>query len=235
MKTITCPHCNKEFPEAPPKAKRPSKPREHREYLPMKPLDLRSMHVEIVGDSALVCHPWTERYLGRGCCQGGTIAPRPKRVKPPKPVDPGIEMRKHLYIISKNGEPLVCGFPSAVVKDAAVAACAYVAGVTKLTARSCFGILPDDLIVINGTPTLREDKLQSSFASLKFEDVRYRAEFKTWSSTFMVRFNANQLSAERIIDIFDTAGFAIGIGEWRPYMGGHNGTFHARMVESPVT
>jgi hypothetical protein len=44
-----------------------------------------------------------------------------------------------------------------------------------------------------------------------------------------VRYNRNVLSAEQIVSLFNTAGFAIGIGEWRPQKNGGFGMFHVEM------
>jgi hypothetical protein len=45
-------------------------------------------------------------------------------------------------------------------------------------------------------------------------DIRYRGEFKTWSATVTVRYNARVLSADQVVNLFNTAGFAVGVGEW---------------------
>ena len=45
-----------------------------------------------------------------------------------------------------------------------------------------------------------------------------------------VRFNANVLSAEQIINLFNTAGFGVGIGEWRSEKDGQHGLFHVATV-----
>ena len=50
--------------------------------------------------------------------------------------------------------------------------------------------------------------------SLFSRDVRY------------VAFNANVLSAEQIVNLFNTGGFGIGVGEWRPQKDGPFGRFH---------
>jgi hypothetical protein len=46
---------------------------------------------------------------------------------------------------------------------------------------------------------------------------------------FQVRHNPNVLSVEQIINLFNVAGFAIGVGEWRPQKDGSNGMFHVEM------
>ena len=57
-------------------------------------------------------------------------------------------------------------------------------------------------------------------------DLRYRGEFKQWSTTLNIRYNANVMSMEQIVNLFNIGGFSCGVGEWRPEKGGSNGMFH---------
>jgi hypothetical protein len=57
-------------------------------------------------------------------------------------------------------------------------------------------------------------------------DIRYRAEYPTWHTKVVVRFNANVLSPEQILNLLNTGGFAVGVGEWRPEKDGAYGMFH---------
>jgi hypothetical protein len=70
---------------------------------------------------------------------------------------------------------------------------------------------------------MREDMVRVGMGSA---DLRYRGEFKEWKTTFSIRFNKNVLSIEQIVLLFNTAGFAIGVGEWRPEKNGSHGMFH---------
>ena len=57
-------------------------------------------------------------------------------------------------------------------------------------------------------------------------DIRIRGEFPEWSTELTVRYNASTLQPEQIINLFNVAGFAIGVGEHRPQKDGSNGMFH---------
>lgn len=57
-------------------------------------------------------------------------------------------------------------------------------------------------------------------------DIRYRGEFREWSADLAIRFNASVLSAEQITNLFNMAGFGVGVGEWRPERSGSFGMFH---------
>lgn len=55
--------------------------------------------------------------------------------------------------------------------------------------------------------------------------VIHRGAFTNWSMEFMVRYNESVLSIEQVVTLFMWAGFAVGLGEWRPEKGGTYGQF----------
>jgi hypothetical protein len=59
----------------------------------------------------------------------------------------------------------------------------------------------------------------------KTADIRYRGEFKEWSASVPVQVNTSVLSVEQIANLFLIAGFAVGVGEWRPERNGQYGRF----------
>ena len=67
--------------------------------------------------------------------------------------------------------------------------------------------------------------------SMGTADIRYRGEFPVWRVTFTIRHNANVLSAEQIINLFNVGGFAIGVGDWRPQRNGSFGMFHVEVLK----
>ena len=62
-------------------------------------------------------------------------------------------------------------------------------------------------------------------------DIRYRGEVRKWKMTFSIRYNANFISQEQVVNLLETAGFSQGIGEWRPEKNGEYGTFTAQEPE----
>jgi hypothetical protein len=56
-------------------------------------------------------------------------------------------------------------------------------------------------------------------------DIRYRGEFYPWFVRLNVRYNTNALSEAQILNLFNTAGFGVGIGEWRTERDGNFGSF----------
>jgi hypothetical protein len=70
---------------------------------------------------------------------------------------------------------------------------------------------------------MREDMVKIAMGTA---DLRYRGEFSDWHARLLVRYNANVLSESQILNLINVAGFAVGVGEWRPEKDGMNGMFH---------
>jgi len=70
---------------------------------------------------------------------------------------------------------------------------------------------------------MREDMVRIGMGTA---DIRYRGQFWPWFTLVQVRFNRNVLSAAQIVNLFNTAGFGVGIGEWRSEKDGQYGSFH---------
>jgi hypothetical protein len=180
-------------------------------------LNIQNMRITVVGDSPLICHAWSHKAKEQ------MLAKQMKKAKPAKEAkDPEQDYRDSLYLHPDGGY----GFPAVAFKSAAVDACSHVAGVTKVEARGAFHII-GDLIQIFGEPSPREDMVRIAMGTA---DIRYRGEFREWHAVLDLRFNANVLSPEQIVNLFNTGGFAIGVGEWRPQRDGSFGMFH---VASP--
>lgn len=80
--------------------------------------------------------------------------------------------------------------------------------------------------IVGPTPVMREDMVRLNGKSA---DIRYRAEFTEWEIPLVIKINKHGLlSIEQVINAINTAGFAVGIGEWRPGRGGQFGTFHVK-------
>jgi hypothetical protein len=176
-------------------------------------LNIQMLQLRLVGDSPLICHAWSEKAKRQML---DTQMKKAKQAKAAK--DPDADFRESLYPHPDGG----FGFPAVAFKAAAVDACSSIEGVTKVEARGAFHIM-GDLVKINGTPTPREDMVRVGMGSA---DIRYRGEFREWSADIALRYNTNVLSPEQIANLFNTAGFAVGVGEWRPQRDGSFGMFH---------
>lgn len=176
-------------------------------------LNIQTVRIRLVGDSPLICHAWSEKAKKQMLDAQMKVAKQAKQAK-----DPEEDYRSSLYPHPEGG----FGFPAIAFKAAAVDACSHIQGVTKVEARGSFHIV-GDMVKIKGEPTPREDMVK---ISMGVADIRYRGEFRDWAAELLIRFNANVLSPAQIANLFNTAGFAIGVGEWRPQRDGSFGMFH---------
>jgi len=56
-------------------------------------------------------------------------------------------------------------------------------------------------------------------------DIRFRGQILDWSATLLVSHNVNVVSFDHLINMLSTAGYGVGIGEWRPERDGTFGRF----------
>ena len=178
-------------------------------------LNLKTIEITVVGDSPLICHAWDAKTKRQMLDKQMKVAKQAKEAK-----DPQAAYEASLY----HDEDGDLAFPAVAFKSAAVDACSHIEGVTKVEARGAFHI-DGDMVKIEGQPSMREDMVRVGMGTA---DIRFRGEFRKWSATFAIRYNANVLSDQQIVNLFNTAGFAIGVGEWRPQKNGSMGMFHVK-------
>lgn len=171
------------------------------------------MEITLIGDSSLISHKWSEKakkeMLDK---QKGN----PKMKKAPK--DPQRDYEESLYEHPDGGY----GFPAVAFKSSAVGACRFADGIKMTEARGAFHVV-GELAKIDGKPSIREDMVRVGMGAA---DIRYRGEFKNWRTTLTVAYNADALQPGEIINLFNLAGFGVGVGEWRPEKDGSYGRFH---------
>jgi hypothetical protein len=177
-------------------------------------INLQQIKLRIVGDSPLIVHAWSKKAKTQMLDKQMKKAKGAKEAK-----DPERDYQESMYRMEDGTTP---AFPAVAFKSAAVDACSHIEGVTKVEARGAFHII-GDMIPIKGKPSMREDMVRIGMGTA---DIRFRAEFRQWAVELHIRFNANVLSAEQVVNLFNTGGFAIGVGEWRPQTNGSFGMFH---------
>lgn len=177
-------------------------------------LDVRFIKIKLVGDAPLICHAWSAKAKKEMLDKQMGIASAGK-----EPKDPDRDFKESLYPLTDGGY----GFPAVAFKNAAVTACTSLGkSITKVAARQAFHVM-GEMVEIKGTPTMREDMVRIGMGTA---DIRFRGEFKEWACEVTVRYNARVLTDEQIVNLFNVAGFAVGVGEWRPERDGQYGLFH---------
>jgi hypothetical protein len=176
--------------------------------------DLQRMQIRLIGDAPLICHAWSQKAKQQMLDKQTKQAKAARAAK-----DPMQDFLDSLYPFPGGGY----GFPAIGLKSSAVDACSHVEGITKVEARGAFHIQAELVKIESGEPTMREDMVR---VGLGTADIRYRGQFLKWAINVPITFNAGVLSVGQITNLFNVAGFSIGIGEWRPQRDGMFGLFH---------
>lgn len=189
-------------------------------------LAIETIRIPIIGDSPLITHAWSEKARKMMLDKQMKKAAKGREAK-----DPWVDFCGALYWIDpKPDAPTESdieqgrfGFPTIGLKAAAVDACTSVAGMTKVSARQAFHIDGELVEILGPPPALREDIAR---VGMGVADLRHRPEFSLWGAVLTVKINTSAMSAEQVVGLFDLAGFAVGVGDWRPQRGGPYGRFH---------
>lgn len=149
----------------------------------------------------------------------------PGKVAPKVARDPESEFADSLYVIEQaNGKPAVYGFPSGAFLKAMLAAAERFSGIKNKGATFAGALVIEaDLVPLRASePIMREDVrgLQGKRTSLI-----YRPWFKEWEADLPMRFDADVLDLEQIVNLLARAGAQVGIGNWRPEKKGVFGTW----------
>lgn len=165
---------------------------------------VQRMELKVVGDSPLVVHKWSDKARKQMADKQQKKAGQAKAAK-----DPEQEYRDSLHTMG-NGS---YGFPASGFKRAAVSACRYADGIAMTVVRGAIHV-NGDLVEIQGDkPKMREDMVRIARGTA---DIRYRGEFTKWWAILDVSYNADVISEAQIVNLFNLAGFGVGVGEGRP-------------------
>ena len=176
-------------------------------------INVRQMQVTLIGDSALISHRWSDKAKKEMLDKQQLKAKQAKGAK-----DPERDYRESLYAHPEGGH----GFPCVAFKAAAVSACRFTDGIKMTEARGAFHV-NGELARIEGEASMREDMVRIGMGTA---DIRYRGEFRDWRTTLTITYNADVFSQAQIVNLFNLAGFGVGVGEWRPEKDGSYGRFH---------
>lgn len=191
----------------------------------LPPLALETVEINVIGTSALVVHAWSEKALRAMADKQQKRAASARAAK--VPFD---DFAGSLYWLSERPEKpteadieaATFGFPSIAFKSAAVTACTSTGAITKVAARQAFHVVGEMVQIIGPPPAMREDVCR---VGMGVADLRYRGQFDPWGARVPVQINTAVISAEQVVNLFALAGFAVGVGEWRPERDGGFGRF----------
>lgn len=178
--------------------------------------NIKSLSVEIEGTSPLIFHRWSEKAKQMILDKQMKKATKGRETKNPEK-----DVEESYY---KDSEGRIA-FPALCIKQAMVNAVRNVEGVTMTLLRGSVFVAgdKDGLIPVNYKKKMgRSDMVRVGKGSA---DIRFRGQVNDWSMKFTIKFNADVISAEQVLNLLNIAGFSCGLGEWRPEKSGDFGTF----------
>jgi hypothetical protein len=187
-------------------------------------MNLQVVQIQLVGVTPLIVHKFSEKSRIQMEKKQQGVAQERKGNK-----DPQVEYEGCFYLLGGKGRRY--GFPGSGFKKAAVSACRFVEGISMSAAKGSFHILDDLVEIVSDPPFMRTDTVRVGGFGKKVADIRYRPEFQNWSVTLTIRYNASAINRAQLAHLLNTAGFAIGVGEWRPEKDGSFGQF--QVAEGP--
>lgn len=186
------------------------------------PINKKYGKLTIVGDSPLMVNQFSEK------AKNEINESHQKKAKGPKQArDPRAEFEAAKYLLP-NGK---YGIPASGLKKCAVRMCSFIEGINMTTAKAAFFVLEesDGLVAIKSSePVMDERFVRVGTFGNKKPMNRYRPRFDKWECTFSICYDADLISIEQLINLYDRAGFSIGLCELRPEKDGHLGTFHVK-------
>lgn len=183
----------------------------------LSPVMLENMGIEIEGVTPLLMNKFSDRE------KKNMLDVQLKKTREKKARDIEGEIEEKIHRLPDGA----VGFPATGFKKAMTEASPYLVGMNKKLSKGSFFVL-GNLVPID----FEEQKTNEATVRLSGRGsvamIRFRPEFNNWSCTLDIRYNANQISPEQIVNLANLAGFHIGVGDWTPQHGGQYGMFKVK-------
>lgn len=187
------------------------------EFLALKPLDRKVVHLTIEGTSPLCQHKWSEKAK-----EMMRLKQQGKKTKERETRNPKQEGEEATYYTAK-GE---YGVPVSALKKCLINAAHKDIGITKVLIKQTVFIRchdPNGVVKMKcSKPVIQEDYVR---VGGKSADLRYRPYFYEWSIPLEVEIDSSAVLLEDLLELFNRAGFGVGLLEMRPERAGELGRF----------
>jgi len=213
------------------KATKASMAKEVKQIL-IPPLKIQRVDIKLVSytpQDELIMHAWSEKAKKEMLAKQKKEAKQGKEAK-----DPERDYRESLYWLNRkaphdridvqDADPAkheLFGFKTIAFKASAVKAANDV-GISMTVTRRAFHIFGEFVQVHYERMYMREDMVRLNGG---VADIRYRGAFVNWWVVISAELNIGIMSPDQLANLFNTAGFAVGVGEWRPERNGVSGRF----------
>ena len=187
------------------------------ELVELKAINIQTVELTLQGTSPLIVHAWGEKAKRMMLDKQMKKATAAKAAKNPKD-----DYEACFYYT----EDKKYAFPVIAFKSAAVSAGGRFSDGLKMTElRGSFHIQGEMVEIKSPGPIMREDMVRIGMGTA---DIRYRPQFTEWEVELTINYNADKISIDQIVNIFNLAGFGVGVGEWRPEKDGQFGMFRVK-------
>jgi hypothetical protein len=219
-----------------PKKKGHTKGKQEVEKVIIPKLQVAEVIIEIIGDSELIVNRFSDKAIKMILDKqmGKPMQGREKKVPENDFLGSLYPLNGKTPKISKKGDRVTAtgctfGFPANALKLAAVSACRQDLGIAMTKALGAFHIIGYHIPILDtkgkpAIPYMRRDMVRLA-PPARVADVRFRGCFENWTMKVPIRYNTRVLSLDEIANLLNTAGFAVGLGEWRPEKKGNCGMF----------
>lgn len=175
----------------------------------------KEIRIKIEGTTPLLTHRFDPKNL--------EVSPTKKRVIPSEEE----KFQSGLYVIREG----VYGFPAAGVKKAMVSAGYRFGDAASTVLKGALNVLADMIEIIGPPPIPRTDPCKVGGRN-KVASLTTRPQFFPWSMWIPIAFSPETLSVEQVVNLVRLAGFAVGIGDWRPERSGTMGQFIVKEIQA---
>jgi hypothetical protein len=149
-----------------------------------------------------------------------------KKVRKPKPkLSPEELAYKGVYWTTNGSEENLPNIPGGAFKGAMIDAARMIDGLAMTQVTGPFQVVDELIPMEYEEMILREDIVNEPPGPRGAPNLRYRYMFTGWSCELTICFDANVMSIEQLANLLNTAGFHVGVGDWRPIKKGDFGTF----------
>lgn len=191
-------------------------------------IDYRTMQITVVGKSPLIVHAWSAKAIRMMLDKQMGISSAGREKK-----NPLNDFRDSLYLLPNNAG---YGIPAPAFKACIVSGANDVS--MKMTECKRAIHVCSYTVPLQCPPLAKEhwtDWDHKHAKELKVEhqrgcsmrqdlvrlesgvaDIRFRGCFPVWKCQLEVEYNARVLTAEQVVNLFQSGGLACGVGEWRP-------------------
>lgn len=188
------------------------------EIAEIRTINVKKVKIKVKGVSNLIQHRWSEK------ARKEMLAKQMKKIVKKAAKSPETQYEESVYRFDDNR----IGFPADAFKKAMIRGAKQL-GLVMTDMRTGFFVHGEyssrddrDLVEIKGDLSMREDMVRLNGQSA---DLRYRGQMSNWSAELPISYNAAVVSLDHIGNMLQSAGYGVGIGEWRPERDGTFGRF----------